>query len=257
MKKLSDYHFTEEQIRTFYEKNKGPINYFYCEDEDADMLSHDSQAQYVATLVKAELARIEDFNEKYPYFPHLLRKGFQPSLQYILDRDEEYPFFEEDGSMKSNMATIFEAARTNVGLLQWLPDHHRNDPAVLLTAYFSNRNSFMRLDAYMDSDAFKFISEDLWNGNYYNGQDHEALDELIRIVKQSESTNFLLQLPHLPEDRYRLILDFFEEHLQRPFTEEELQIFKSFRTHDPITYDPDFKKHVVKVFNGKLFYARD
>ena len=117
MKKLSDYHFTEEQIHTFYEKNKGPINYFYCEDEDADMLSHDSQAQYVATLVKAELARIEDFNEKYPYFPHLLRKGFQPSLQYILDRDEEYPFFEEDGSMKSNMATIFEAARTNVGLL--------------------------------------------------------------------------------------------------------------------------------------------
>lgn len=250
MKKLSEYSFTQEKIRTFYEKNKGPINDFYGEDQDADMLSDEKQGKYVETLVKSELARIHNFNEKYPYLPHILHQGFQPQIQYILERGDEYKFFEEDGSMKSNMATIFEATRTNVGLLQWLPDHYRNDPAVLLTAYFSNRNSFMCLDAYMDSDAFKFISEDLWDGNYYDGQDYEALEELICVVKQSESANFLLQFPYLSEERYCLILNLIEEQLQRPFTEEELQIFKAFRTHDPITYDDHFKEHVYKVLGN-------
>lgn len=246
MRKLSEYNFTDVQMREFYEANRGPINSFYGEDKDADLLSR----PYATTLVKSELKRLQDFKEVYPYLMNFLREGFQPSIDYVLDNEDEYPFFNEDGYMKSNMCTVLEAARTNVGLLKWLPDHYRNDPTVLLTAYFSNRSSFMGLAAYMDPGAFKFITEDLWDGNYYKGQEHDALEELIRLVKQSEDTNFLLQFPQLSEERYRLILNFIEEQLQRPFTDEELQIFKSFRTHDPITQDSKFKDHVNKIFGN-------
>lgn len=182
MKKLSEYNFTEEQIRSFYDANKGPVNYFNGMHEDVDLLSSECYKDHVTTLVKSELRRIQYFKEVYPYLSNLLREGFQPSLDYIFGRTDEYPFFDEDGYMKSNMYTFLEAARTNVGLLKWLPDHYRNDPTVLLTAYFSNRSSFMGLSVYMDTGAFKFISEDLWDGNYYKGQEHDALEELIRLV---------------------------------------------------------------------------
>lgn len=250
MKKLSEYNFTEEQIRAFYDANKGPINYFYGMYEEVDLLSSECNKDHVTTLVKSELRRIQDFKEVYPYMTNLLRESFQPSLDYISGRTDEYPFFDEDGSIEPFIKTIVEAAKANVGLLKWLPDHFRNNPTVLLTAYFSNRSSFMGLAAYMNPGAFKFISEDLWVGNYYKGQEHKALGELIFLAKQAENTNFLYQLPHLSEERYCLILNFFVEQLERPLTAEELHIFKSFRTLDPVLHDTEFHELVRKVFSN-------
>jgi len=191
MKKLSDYHFTNEQIRVFYERNRGPINYFCGESKEADLLSCKDHSKNITQLVKIELRRVQDFKGQYSYLSNLLSRCFTPPLDYIFMHKDDYQFFDEEYDLKSNMDSILEAAKTNVGLLTWLPEHYRCDPTVLLTAYFSNKSSFMGLAAYFDTTSFSYICEDLWDGNYYDGQQLSALEELIR----SHLQNYLIYRP--------------------------------------------------------------
>ena len=174
MKKLSEYNFTEEEIITYYQRNKEPINNrFDCLPHE-DLLCDPTYHEDIALFIKHELRRISDFKENYPRLTMYLREDFCIS---------EEDFFDEDGYFKDDRAVVLRAACTRHGLLKWLPNRFRSDPEVLLAAYFNNNYCFMGLNSYMNAESFPFIEEDHWDGNCCDHEQQPALEKLIAIVE--------------------------------------------------------------------------
>jgi hypothetical protein len=187
MKKLSEYHFTDEEFRNYYARNQKAINYHFHCDSDDDLLNSPEHQRHVTQLVKQELRRIADFKEKHPCLEMYFQENFVSDLDYIFERMTSADFLDGQYRLKDNKDLVIKAAATCHALLKWIPERFRSDPEVLLAAYFSNGNSFMCLDAFMSSASFPFVTQEMWDGNCYEHQQQHALEQLIAIVEAEKN----------------------------------------------------------------------